>query len=40
MRLLLVEDDAMLGAGLKRALEQAGNTIDWAPAGDRRGAPV
>lgn len=34
MRILLVEDDKMLGAALKRALEQAAYTVDWARAGD------
>jgi DNA-binding response OmpR family regulator len=34
MRILLVEDDTMLGAGMKRALEQAGYAVDWAQAGD------
>jgi DNA-binding response OmpR family regulator len=29
MRLLLVEDDALLGDGLKAGLEQAGYTVDW-----------
>lgn len=30
MRLLLVEDDPMLGKGMKHALETAGYTVDWA----------
>jgi two-component system OmpR family response regulator/two-component system response regulator QseB len=34
MRILLVEDDTMLGADMKRALEQAGYAVDWAQAGD------
>jgi two-component system OmpR family response regulator/two-component system response regulator QseB len=34
MRILLVEDDMMLGAGMKRALERAGYAVDWAQAGD------
>lgn len=29
MRTLLVEDDAMLGNGLSRALQQNGHTVDW-----------
>jgi two-component system OmpR family response regulator/two-component system response regulator QseB len=33
MRLLLVEDDPMLGRGMKRALEKAGYTVDWAITG-------
>ena len=34
MRVLLVEDDAMLGGGMKRALEKAGYAVDWAHSGD------
>ncbi len=34
MKLLLVEDDAMLGAAMKRGLEKAGYVIDWAHDGD------
>jgi DNA-binding response OmpR family regulator len=34
MRLLIAEDDPMLGAGLKRALERAGYTADWARTGE------
>ena len=34
MRILLIEDDEMLGASMKRALEQAGYAVDWAQAGD------
>jgi DNA-binding response OmpR family regulator len=34
MRLLIAEDDPMLGAGLKRALERAGYTADWAKTGE------
>jgi DNA-binding response OmpR family regulator len=34
MRLLLVEDDAMLGAAMKRGLEKAGYVIDWARDGE------
>jgi DNA-binding response OmpR family regulator len=30
MRLLLVEDDAMLGAALKAGLRQDGHAVDWA----------
>lgn len=29
MRLLLVEDDKMLGDGLRTGLQQAGYTVDW-----------
>ena len=29
MRLLLIEDDAMIGAGVQRALRQDGYTVDW-----------
>lgn len=34
MRLLLVEDDAMLGESLWRALGQNGHTVDWLRDGD------
>jgi DNA-binding response OmpR family regulator len=34
MRLLIAEDDPMLGAGLKRALERAGYAADWAQTGE------
>ena len=34
MRLLIAEDDPMLGAGLKRALERAGYVADWATTGE------
>lgn len=34
MRVLLVEDDAMLGGGMKRALEKAGYAVDWAHSGE------
>jgi DNA-binding response OmpR family regulator len=34
MKLLLVEDDAMLGAAMKRGLEKAGYLVDWALDGD------
>jgi two-component system OmpR family response regulator/two-component system response regulator QseB len=34
VKLLLVEDDAMLGAAMKRGLEKAGYVIDWAHDGD------
>jgi two-component system OmpR family response regulator/two-component system response regulator QseB len=34
MRLLIAEDDPMLGAGLKRALERAGYVADWAKTGE------
>jgi two-component system, OmpR family, response regulator QseB len=29
MRLLLVEDDAMIGAGLRKGLQQEGYVVDW-----------
>jgi DNA-binding response OmpR family regulator len=29
MRLLLVEDDAMIGTGLQQALRRAGDAVDW-----------
>jgi DNA-binding response OmpR family regulator len=34
MRLLIAEDDPMLGAGLRRALQRAGYTVDLAVSGD------
>jgi len=34
MKLLLVEDDAMLGAAMKRGLEKAGYSVDWARDGE------
>jgi two-component system response regulator QseB len=34
MRLLLVEDDRMLGAGVERGLRRAGYAIDWVQDGD------
>jgi two-component system response regulator QseB len=33
MRVLLVEDDAMLGAGVRRGLEQMGHAVDWVQDG-------
>jgi len=33
MRLLLVEDDALLGNGIEAGLKQAGFTVDWAKDG-------
>ena len=34
MRLLLVEDDAMLGAALRAGLRQDGHAVDWARSAD------
>lgn len=34
MRLLIAEDDPMLGPGLRRALQRAGYTVDLAASGD------
>ncbi len=34
MRLLLVEDDAMLGESVRRALRQLGHAVDWAHDGE------
>jgi len=34
MRLLLVEDDAMLGETVRRALRQQGHAVDWARDGE------
>lgn len=31
MRLLLVEDDAMIAQGLRKALHRAGHAVDWTP---------
>jgi len=36
LRLLLVEDDAIAGAGIRRELRQAGFAVDWVH--ERRGA--
>ncbi|MEP7283987.1 MAG: response regulator transcription factor [Rubrivivax sp.] len=33
MRLLLVEDDRMIGAGLRAALRQSGHAVDWVTDG-------
>ena len=35
MRLLIVEDDAMLGDGLARSLRQAGYAVDWVDSAER-----
>ena len=35
MRLLLVEDDPLLGDGLQRALRADGYTVDWVNRGDQ-----
>jgi two-component system response regulator QseB len=34
MRLLLVEDDRMLGAGVERSLRRAGHAVDWVHDGE------
>jgi two-component system OmpR family response regulator/two-component system response regulator QseB len=34
MRVLLVEDDALLGSGVRSGLEQAGIAVDWAHDGE------
>jgi two-component system response regulator QseB len=34
MRLLLVEDDRMLGAGVERSLRRAGHAVDWVQDGE------
>lgn len=34
MRLLLVEDDPMIGDGVQRGLRQEGHTVDWVRDGD------
>src|SRR5512138_3443993 len=34
MRLLLVEDDRMLGAGVERFLRQSGHAVDWVVDGE------
>lgn len=33
MRILLVEDDDLIGSGVEAGLKQAGFTVDWAPDG-------
>jgi DNA-binding response OmpR family regulator len=33
MRVLLAEDDAMIGAGLQQGLRKAGFTVDWVQDG-------
>ena len=33
MAILLVEDDVLLGDGIKAALTQAGSVVDWAEDG-------
>jgi DNA-binding response OmpR family regulator len=35
MRLLLVEDDAMVASGIKRGLTDAGCAMDWVGSGER-----
>ncbi len=37
MRILLVEDDAMLGEAVRRALTLGGNAVDWVRDGDAAG---
>jgi two-component system response regulator QseB len=37
MRLLLVEDDAMLGAALRAGLQQDGHAVDWVRSADEAG---
>jgi two-component system response regulator QseB len=37
MRLLLVEDDAMLGAALRAGLRQDGHAVDWVRSADEAG---
>ncbi|WP_372660308.1 response regulator, partial [Hydrogenophaga sp.] len=34
MKLLLAEDDAMLGASMEKGLEQAGFKVDWVRTGN------
>ena len=40
MRLLLVEDDALIGSGLQQALRREGYTMDWVQDGKAAGAAV
>ncbi|BCH12076.1 DNA-binding response regulator [Mesorhizobium sp. 131-3-5] len=40
MRILLIEDDAMLGRGLVQALEDAGISVDWVRDGQLGGEAV
>ena len=37
MRVLLVEDDELLGAAIRRGLQQAGYTVDWLRDGRQAG---
>jgi two-component system, OmpR family, response regulator QseB len=40
VRLLLVEDDAMLGSGILRALRQSGHAVDWVNDGESADAAL
>src|SRR2546427_2328191 len=40
MRLLLVEDDALIGSGLQQGLRREGYTVDWVQDGKAAGAAV
>ncbi len=40
MRLLLVEDDAMIGAAARDGLQQDGFAVDWVRYGGRAGAAL
>ncbi len=40
MRILLVEDDAMLGAGVRRGLQQSGDAVDWVQDGEAAAAAL
>ncbi len=40
MRVLLVEDDSLLGGGVRTGLEQAGITVDWAQDGEEADAAL
>ena len=34
MRILLIEDDPMIGKGLREALQDSGMSVDWARNGE------
>ena len=40
MRLLLVEDDEQLGAGIRKALMRDGNHVDWLKDGEQALAAI
>ena len=40
MRLLLVEDDRMIGAGVRKGLQQEGHVVDWVQDGAAPEGPL